>query len=291
MGIIELTGILTAGFYLYRISLKNSHLGVCRKRILMILIASWIMEESAIRIYGFYHYHEIWTLKLGHVPLLVVMTWPILIYMAFEMASRVSSAGARFIPLLGALVVLSDALFIEPIAVQTGLWSWRQPGIFGVPPIGFAGWFLFASACLYFIHRHREHTFCAAQLLDVIYIIAGTHGLLILSWWGAFKWFHVQLNGFVTVSIAWGLSLLLSWVFLKKKTGLPIQRTTLLLRLPAVAFFWVLLLTDRNDWLLLVCYACAFIPPYLVLVLQSQTNRLQPGSKSTRLPKVFGWKN
>src|SRR5439155_24844517 len=115
-------------------------------RLALLVVASWIGEDSVIRVYGFYHYARGWALFVDQVPLAIVVIWPVVIDSAWGLA-RCLAAGARAQALLAAAFVLADASLIEPIAVRAGLWRWTEPGLFAVPPVGILGWALFAGAC------------------------------------------------------------------------------------------------------------------------------------------------
>lgn len=289
MNVIEPACILTALIYLFRTARTKNRAGVFWGRIFGIMVASWIMEESGIQIFNFYRYHDQWCFRLGNVPLLVVVTWPILICSAHELVFQVSLSSKLSALLWSALIVLSDALFIEPIAVRAGLWSWNYPGIFGVPLVGFAGWFFFAFFCLLFISNRDKSDFGVSDLLYMVLIVLATHILLILSWCFVFEHLVFPFNAFIIIIIAWSLSVTISFGLLRKKTGLLIRGTALLLRLPAAVFFWVLLLFSLNDLLFLLVYISAFTPPYLVLLFQSYTNQLSSGFKFTPHFKGYHW--
>ena len=239
----------------------------------MILAAAWVMENSAIRFYGIYEYHDIWTLKLDRVPLLVVFTWPIIICMAHEMVTQ-AYGSTRFVPLLSALVVLTDALFIEPIAVRTGLWSWRQAGIFDVPLAGIAGWFFFALACLLILYNRAGKNTLVSVLLEMVVIVVATHCLLVASWWLIFKWVGFQFDSWWVALAAGSISLLVSLYFKIKKTGGSIEPVTLLLRMPAAGFFWFQLIDRHCEPYILTVYIAAFTLPYMILFFHSLSTRI-----------------
>src|SRR2546423_323223 len=114
-------------------------------RLGMMMIASFLAEDSVIRAYGFYAYAPSWSVFVDRVPILIVMIWPIVIHSASDLAERIFQDRRSVVLATGAFVLL-DAMLIEPIAVHAGLWSWSAPGFFGVPPIGVLGWAYFAAA-------------------------------------------------------------------------------------------------------------------------------------------------
>ena len=97
--------------------------------------AAWIAEDTAIRLYGFYFYAaDRWTLFVDQVPLLVLIIWPVVVTSGIDLLGALRVPTTRWPLLLGALVV-ADAWFIEPVAVDAGLWTWTSPGPFTVPTI------------------------------------------------------------------------------------------------------------------------------------------------------------
>ncbi|HHH10493.1 MAG TPA: carotenoid biosynthesis protein, partial [Sorangium sp.] len=94
------------------------------RRLLLLVVASWLAENSVIVAYDFYSYSPDWTLFIHHVPLAIVLIWPIVIHSAWELAGYLlgpSAAAKRLAPLVGAFLVLADAAMIEPIAVSAKL--------------------------------------------------------------------------------------------------------------------------------------------------------------------------
>lgn len=238
-------------------------------RIILVCAACWIAEESCILLYKFYDYSANWSLFLAHLPLLVIVIWPIIVHSAWDLASQLVRPGRRLVPLTAAAIVLTDASFIEPVGVRTGLWSWNQPGLFDVPPIGILGWAYFAFLCvLFFEQRKRRNGAKWVNLLILIVPVIGTHMLLLITWWGVFRWVKISIDPMLAAASAWALSLLLVSVILKHRTGARIKRKTLLLRLLSALLLFTWLALNTNDSALLIVYAIAFAPPYLTLMAQ-----------------------
>ena len=88
-------------------------------------------------------------------------------------------------------------------------------------------------------------------------------------------WWLVVLALFVLPQVAllaagtaWALSLLVVYRILKRRTGQRIPKKMLLLRLPAAALVFSLLVLCADPAEHLVIYAAAFVPPYLILMAQ-----------------------
>ena len=220
-------------------------------RLVLYGATAWIAEDTVIHAYGFYEYSPRWSILVDRVPLTVLLIWPIVIISAQDLAGRWAP-----------WVVLTDAALIEPIAVMSGYWAWTAPGLFGVPPIGIAGWAIFAAWALYLEQRfpHPAVLMVGAPLL--------THVSLLALWWGGLRWVSAPIPPLVGLTVALLVSLFLS--FRASLRWWP-ARPTVLMRVPAAAFFFAALAMAAPRWEL-VAYALVFAPPYLILTLKgSQT--------------------
>jgi len=240
-------------------------------RMALVSLAAWAAEESAIRWYHFYSYSPVWKLFLGQVPVMVIIVWTYVIHSAWDLGAQVMHPGRRWVPLLAAAIILTDAVAIETVAVNAAAWSWQRPGIFGVPPIGLLGWAFFAFFCLWILEARRSKRIGYGDLLLLAVPVIGTHGLLWLAWWGGFRWlvdFNLQAS---TVPAAWLLSVILVRVIAGRRLGEKVARSTLLLRLPAavVFYFYLINLAMKTTGLVwLVALLTAWAPPYLVMMAQ-----------------------
>ncbi|MCB9731434.1 MAG: carotenoid biosynthesis protein [Deltaproteobacteria bacterium] len=259
-------------------------------RMALLMAASWIGEDTCIHLYGFYHYAPGWHLVVDQVPLLIVTIWPIVIHSAWDLARRLARANAKSLPgeaepapaaaalarraaVVGALVVLADASLIEPIAVRSGLWWWTEPGLFAVPPIGILGWAYFAGLAMALLSWPRLRS--PAQKAAAVLVLAplGTHLLLLATWWGALRWVNGDVAPWPVVAVAWALALALAAVAVRRRAGRTIPPWELLVRVPAAAFFFVLLAAHGAGDGALVAYALAFAPPYLALTWAATRTR------------------
>jgi len=50
----------------------------------------------------------------------------------------------------------------------------------------------------------------------------------------------------------------------------------------AAVFFWIFLIADLKEHLLLIAYIAAFTPPYLVLLFQSRTEQIKPSHQNVK---------
>ena len=236
---------------------------VLLRRLALMALASWIGEETCIRFYGFYFYSPEWSARIGHVPLLVPLIWPVVIQSAYDLARRLAPGRAA---LFGGALVLFDASLIEPIAVQARLWFWTEPGLFSVPIIGVLGWAFFGAACMlvFELRRDRAPTLASDALVLVAAPVA-THLLLNVAWWGALRWMQGELPPWPAVGAVWIVSLALTARAIQTGARRLVPRVDIALRIPAAGFFFVLLALRGSDIGPLVAYALAFAPPYLAL--------------------------
>ena len=269
MPLLQLTALALVAFYILFRIIDQAEPKQFLARFLLVAVACWVAEESCILLYKFYGYNRSWSLFLDQVPLLIILIWPVIIHSALELASQLLHPEHKFVPLAAGAIVCSDAALIEPVAVNAGLWSWSEPGIFHVPPIGILGWGYFAFCSTLMLQRAKRRDRSKGRtLLLLIFPIFGTHLLLLGTWWGALRWVNTTLNPLVAVGAAWIFSVALVYIILRRGTGRHVEKKTLLLRLPAALFVFLLLLLNAGGSGLLVVYALAFVPPYLTLMAQ-----------------------
>lgn len=266
---LELAALCIVAVYIVSWTLGQSEPGHFLARLVLISAASWIAEESCILLYNFYSYSPAFGLFVGHVPVLVIVVWPVIIHSAWDLASQLLCLSRRLVPLAAAAIVCTDASLIEPVAVNAGLWSWNEPGIFSVPPIGILGWAYFSFFCIFLLEPgSRPNAMNQRHLLVPVLPVIGTHLLLLGTWWGALRWVNIPVDPTLAAGAVWALSVLSVYAILRHRMGVHVERKTLLLRLPAALLFFALLLSKAGGSTLLVVYAAAFVPPYLTLIAQ-----------------------
>jgi hypothetical protein len=246
-------------------------------RLGLLVVASWLVEDSVITAYHFYAYNPKWSLFIHHVPLAIVLIWPIVIHSAWELARHLlrpregHPKHTRRLLMTGGLLVLADASLIEPIAVSSGLWWWNEPGLFAVPPIGILGWAYYGVLCMaVFEWVERRRLTPQAELVTLLVVPAATHLMLLASWWGLFRWINQPLPPWPFVTVAWLLGLGITALSLRHAARRRVPLRDMLMRAPAAAFFFALLAIDDTSKLPLVAYALAFAVPYLSLIDASQ---------------------
>jgi hypothetical protein len=266
---LELAALSIVAIYVVYHALGQPEKAKFLSRIVLVSAASWMAEESCIRLYRFYGYSPKWSLFLADIPWLVIVIWPIIIHSAWDLASQLLPPGDRFLPLAAAAVVLTDALLIEPVAVSIGLWSWKEAGIFEVPVIGILAWACFAYLCFFlFAEGRRRNGSKGFDLLILVLPVVGTHLFVLTLWWGAFHWAKITVAPEFATGSAWALSLFMVYAIFRQRTGARVARKTLVLRLLGALLFFAWLALSAEDSKLLTAYAIAFAPPYLALMAQ-----------------------
>ncbi|HEY3447614.1 MAG TPA: carotenoid biosynthesis protein [Myxococcales bacterium] len=261
---LELACVAILGIYAF---LHRREPGWLRE-VAWLIVAALVGEDTCIRAYGFYQYAPGWHLRVDHVPLLIATIWPAVVLSARAIARLLlkGRGGAVGLAALTGLLVVFDAALIEPVAVASGLWTWNEPGIFGVPPVGILGWGLFAAGSAYVLERVPAR----ASGLVVLAAPVFTHLTLLASWWGLLRWLPRS-----PVAPVWGVaaialcSLAYFAAVRARRAGLPRHET--LARVAATSFFAFLLASHPEAWLL--AYAAAFVPPHLLLSFQGWSPR------------------
>jgi putative membrane protein len=90
--------------------------------------------------FGTYAYGAVLGPRLWHTPYLIGVNWTIVAYTSNELVRRFAPKNTSDLRLLlaGALLPTLLDVWIEPVAIQLGYWSWEQ----GLPPFqNYLGWF------------------------------------------------------------------------------------------------------------------------------------------------------
>jgi hypothetical protein len=240
------------------------------RQMVVVAVGAWLAEDTSIHWYRFYGYDRgSWQVFIDQVPLLIVLIWPVVVTSALDLARALHAAPDRLAAWLFVLVV-ADAWFIEPIAVDAGLWSWTEPGPFAVPTIGVLGWGCFAAGVGLVVGRGWP------IVAAVIVGPAVCHALLVVLWWGAFRWLPDSPHPLLHPLLAWVVSVTLVALVVRRRPR--DLRRLVWLRAPAAVFFFSLLwLHGRDvDDAPLVVWALAFAPPWLALLLVRPTTLASP---------------
>jgi len=230
--------------------------------------SAWIGEHTVIDAYHFYIYADGWWAKIGHVPLLVALIWPMVVLSARDCVGYLFGEQSRFKRALtvGAIVVF-DASIMEVIAVEAGFWSWFEPGYLDVPLMGIIGWGCFGFVATLWLDSLERSGRIATHGLTPIVTVVATHALLLALWWGGLRWGlrgdlgSVALAGFAVASAFYAWSI---WRAQKKGLG-KLPNTVTAPRVLATSVFFALLIALSDAGLQWAHLAVASVP-YLLSV-------------------------
>ncbi len=273
--VFEIACVIVVALTLWAMS-RARDVGALLRDYAALAVAAWVSEDTSIAFYGFYTYAPGWHLHVHHVPVLVPLIWPLVVLSAREVVSRLWPDMRAWRPLAVGAVVAFDASLVEVVAVRAELWSWAEAGHLGIPLIGILGWGYFAAGAELALARGRPG-------LAILTGPLATHVLVLLTWWGLFRW---TLRGPLGVSSIVGLvvaaALALVVVLRRRRAGphaLPLDLA--MPRMIAASLFVVLLvMTAPFDGPLWTHAACVAIP-YLAATsysLRGLRGRRSPGA-------------
>jgi hypothetical protein len=230
-------------------------------------VAGWVGEHTCVTWYEYYGYAPMWHGRLGAVPVMVPLIWPLVIMSARDVVRSIAPQAGRWAPILVGALVVFDASLVEVIAVRAGLWRWAEPGHLGVPVLGIIGWGFFAALA----HVALERPLVQRPLALVIALV-GTHLLILAAWWGLFRWVirgdhgDASLVGLCVLSLAalaGGLYAVRAGGALPLAVGAP--------RMAAAALFFALLVKVAPDDVRLWIHVACVAVPYLVVTALTGT--------------------
>ncbi|GEM_PF-121118 len=120
----------------------------------------WFLEEMNIKLFGTYHYPDVYLLRIGDVPIWIPLGWALIIHGAMAISDRFP-VNPICRPLMDGLLVLMLDLAIDAVAIRLGFWHWTVPwegnrrlqlneGWFGVPTGNLTGWMWVAASYSFF---------------------------------------------------------------------------------------------------------------------------------------------
>lgn len=114
-----------------------------------------LLEEGDQLIFETYHYADAWVLQLDRAPLVIGLTWALIIAGAMRITDALG-VRRRWAPFVDSVLAISLDLAFDAIAIRLGLWTWRgvgpTDGWFGVPAGNFYAW-LFVIWAFSFVSR------------------------------------------------------------------------------------------------------------------------------------------
>ena len=114
-----------------------------------------LLEEGDQLIFETYHYAEAWVLAIDRAPLVIGLTWALIIAGAMRITDALG-VRRRWAPFVDSVLAIMLDLAFDAIAIRMGLWTWREVGLengwFGVPAGNFYAW-LFVTWAFSFVSR------------------------------------------------------------------------------------------------------------------------------------------
>ncbi len=115
----------------------------------IIFTAGFLIELIGVNtdaIFGSYTYGKALGIKLWQTPLLIGINWLILVYCTGVFLEQFKMKNRFLFSLLGALILLSLDILIEPVAMRFDYWTWDGSVI---PVQNYLAWFLFSGLMLW----------------------------------------------------------------------------------------------------------------------------------------------
>jgi hypothetical protein len=114
-----------------------------------------LLEEGDQHIFETYHNAEAWVLSIDRAPLVIGLTWALIIAGAMRITDALG-VRRRWAPFVDSVLAIMLDLAFDAIAIRMGLWTWRgipaSDGWFGVPAGNFYAW-LFVTWAFSFLTR------------------------------------------------------------------------------------------------------------------------------------------
>jgi hypothetical protein len=237
-------------------------------------VAGWLGEETCVAWYRFYGYAPAWHGRLDHVPVLIPLIWPLVILSARAVTDAIAPRAGWWRPLLVGALVVFDASLVEVIAVRAGLWGWAEGGHLGVPLVGILGWGFFA-ACADVALGLRAR----ARHLALILAVAVTHLLIVVAWWGCFRWtLRGPLGDASLVGLAAAALLAIAGAWLVRRHGRALSLDIALPRMVAATLFLITLAVVAPREARLWLHAALVAAPYLAV-----TSFRRPGTPRSEI--------
>lgn len=195
---IEPYRTLIFGLPVVLLALHSTHILGFRNSLLFMsfaMLVGWSAETIGLKygqFFGGEYSYEGSVLKIGMVPLDVTLYWAVFIYTSYSMVNGIlrwrglmlnTFQSVLLAAVADGIILTSIDLFMDPIQVREGAWTWINGGpYFGIPIGNFVGWFVvgFVTTGIF-----RSYTLMATihrKYLDNLLLIPTIgYGLLIMS--------------------------------------------------------------------------------------------------------------
>lgn len=181
-------------------------------------------------VFGGSYYYNPGTYSLLGVPLTVIIYWAIFIYTGYcitnsflywlnlkkPMVTKNKLSKLVTLIILDGLIVVSIDLFMDPLMVAEGIWSWiLGGGYFGVPLGNFLGWFIVSiiSCGIYRIYEYY-HPLTKTSIHQSVYFIPVIgYAMLYILFLVTSIGYQMYLLSFIGTVVMLPTILINSWLF------------------------------------------------------------------------------
>jgi carotenoid biosynthesis protein len=129
-----------------------------------------LLEEGDQLIFETYHYADAWVLSIDRAPLVIGLTWALIIAGAMRITDALG-VRRRWAPFVDSVLAIMLDLAFDAIAIRMGLWTWRgipaTDGWFGVPAGNFYAW-LFVTWAFSFLTRRLRDASASRHALETL---------------------------------------------------------------------------------------------------------------------------
>ena len=127
-----------------------------------------LLEEGDQLIFETYHYADAWVLSIDRAPLVIGLTWALIIAGAMRITDALG-VRRRWAPFVDSVLAIMLDLAFDAVAIRMGLWTWRgvpaTDGWFGVPAGNFYAW-LFVTWAFSFLTRWLRDVSTSRRALE-----------------------------------------------------------------------------------------------------------------------------
>lgn len=158
-------------------------------------VVAYAFEEVGVRtgwVYGSYHYSDMLGPKLGHVPVMIPLSWFMMVYPCYVISSLLaggrgygpvgSFGGSVMSVVLGAALMTGWDLVMDSGMTAAGYWVWHEGGPWwGVPLHNFGGW-MATTLTVFGVYRlvERKQTGEPSKWMGLIPL--GAYGVLFIRY-------------------------------------------------------------------------------------------------------------
>lgn len=159
--------------------------------LLAIMPLAFLVEAFGVRThypFGHYSYSALLGLSVAHVPLLIPLAWIMMLYPAY-LASRYLTNNTVFSIAIGAWLMATWDLYLDPQMIREGYWTWFSPSgqaTLNIPWTNFAGWFATSAVFMWLLHVNDPIDVRSDADPDALSMPTTPAAMLLWVWIGSF---------------------------------------------------------------------------------------------------------